>query len=44
MINYFIALIDTDTLSLHLVYNTWDTTIGKVKSAIYRHEGKEENA
>ena len=31
---------DTDTLTLHLVYDMWDTIIDKVKVAIDRHEGK----
>ena len=43
--NYIIAFIDpiydmikitnSDTPSLHLVYDMWDTTIKKVKSVIY---------
>jgi len=53
-INYFIAftdliydmirVIDTDTPSLHFVYDMCDTTIKKIKSAIYRHEEKKKNA
>ena len=49
-INYFIAFTDpiydmlrvtnTDTPSLHLVYDMWNTMIEKVKSAIYQHEEK----
>jgi len=52
-INYFIAftdliydmlrVTDTDTPSLHLICDMWDTMIEKVKSAIYRHERKREN-
>ena len=34
---------DTDKPSLHLVYDMWDSMIEKVKSAIYRHEGKRDN-
>jgi len=44
-INYFIAstdpiydmirVTDTDTQSLYLVYDMWDRTIQKIKSAIY---------
>ena len=35
---------DTDIPCLHLVYEMWDTMIDKVKTAIYRHEGKPDNA
>jgi len=31
---------NTDKPSLHFIYDMWDTTIGKVKSVIYRHEEK----
>ncbi|KAF1881895.1 hypothetical protein Lal_00038537 [Lupinus albus] len=31
---------DTDNLILHLVYEMWDTMIEKVRSFIFRHEGK----
>ncbi|XP_022873161.1 uncharacterized protein LOC111392129 [Olea europaea var. sylvestris] len=31
---------DTDKPCLHLVYDTWDTMIEKVKGIIYRHEKK----
>lgn len=31
---------DTDTPCLHLVYDMWDSMIEQVKTAIYRHEGK----
>ncbi|KAF1872173.1 hypothetical protein Lal_00033827 [Lupinus albus] len=31
---------DTDSLTLHLVYEMWDTMIEKVRSSIFRHEGK----
>ncbi|KAH1193746.1 hypothetical protein GmHk_19G054721 [Glycine max] len=34
---------DTEASSLHLVYERWDSTIEKVKSAIYQYEGKEES-
>jgi hypothetical protein len=32
---------DTDEPNLHLVYEKWDSMIEQVKSAIYKHEGKE---
>ena len=32
---------DTDRPCLHLVYEMWDSMIEKVKAAIYRHEGLE---
>ena len=35
-----IRVFDTDRLSLHLVYDMWDTMIEKVKIVIYKHEGK----
>ena len=31
---------DTEKPCLHLVYDMWDTMIEKVKTIIYRHEGK----
>ncbi|KAJ7969168.1 Dimer_Tnp_hAT domain-containing protein [Quillaja saponaria] len=34
---------DTDKLTLHLVYDMWDTMIEKVRVTILRHEGKEAN-
>ena len=33
---------DTDKLTLHLVYDMWDTMIKKVKAIIFRREGKQE--
>uniref|UniRef100_A0A2N9ETS1 BED-type domain-containing protein n=1 Tax=Fagus sylvatica TaxID=28930 RepID=A0A2N9ETS1_FAGSY len=33
---------DTDKPTLHLVYDMWDTMIEKVKTIIFRHEGKQE--
>ena len=50
-INYIIAFTEpiydmirvTDKPSLHLMYDMWDTTIEKVKSVIYWHEGKRKN-
>ncbi|KAM0822097.1 hypothetical protein ACQ4PT_071726 [Festuca glaucescens] len=33
---------DTDKPCLHLIYEMWDSMIEKVKTIIYRHEGKEE--
>ncbi|KAM0830201.1 hypothetical protein ACQ4PT_066366 [Festuca glaucescens] len=33
---------DTDKPCLHLMYEMWDSMIEKVKTKIYRHEGKEE--
>ena len=38
-----IRVTNTDTPSLHLAYDMWDTTIEKVKSAIYQHEEKKKN-
>ncbi|KAK9995074.1 hypothetical protein SO802_024777 [Lithocarpus litseifolius] len=34
---------DTDKPCLHLVYEMWDLMIEKVKAAIYRHEGLEDD-
>ena len=34
---------DTNKLCLHLVYEMWDSMIEKVKAAIYRHEGLEDD-
>ena len=34
---------DTDKPCLHLVYEMWDSMIEKVKTAIYRHEGLEDD-
>ena len=34
---------DTNKLCLHLVYEMWDSMIEKVKVAIYRHEGLEDD-
>uniref|UniRef100_A0A151UG35 BED-type domain-containing protein n=1 Tax=Cajanus cajan TaxID=3821 RepID=A0A151UG35_CAJCA len=34
---------DTDSPTLHLVYEMWDSMIEKVKTSIYRYEGKELN-
>nr|KYP55277.1 hypothetical protein KK1_001484 [Cajanus cajan] len=34
---------DTDSPILHLVYEMWDSMIEKVKTSIYRYEGKELN-
>ncbi|XP_075644935.1 uncharacterized protein LOC142615903 [Castanea sativa] len=36
-------LVDTDKPCLHLVYEMWDSMIEKVKAAIYRHEGLEDD-
>ena len=33
---------DTDRPTFHLVYDMWDTMIEKVKTIIFRHEGKQE--
>ncbi|XP_075670346.1 uncharacterized protein LOC142640138 [Castanea sativa] len=38
-----IRVADTDKPCLHLVYEMWDLMIEKVKVAIYRHEGLEDN-
>ncbi|KAF1862564.1 hypothetical protein Lal_00014104 [Lupinus albus] len=35
---------DTDSPTLHLVYEMWDTMIEKVRSSIFRHEGKDINS
>eukprot|EP00268_Persea_americana_P064083 TRINITY_DN8394_c0_g1_i1.p1 TRINITY_DN8394_c0_g1~~TRINITY_DN8394_c0_g1_i1.p1 ORF type:complete len:495 (-),score=69.08 TRINITY_DN8394_c0_g1_i1:901-2232(-) len=35
-----LRICDTDKPCLHLVYDMWDTMIEKVKTAIFRHEGK----
>lgn len=35
-----VRICDTDALILHLVYDIWDSTIERVKTAIYMHEGK----
>ena len=35
-----IRVCDTDKPCLHLVYEMWDSMIGKVKKVIYKHEGK----
>ena len=32
---------DTDRLSLHLVYEMWDSMIEQVKVAIFKKEGKD---
>ena len=34
---------DTDKPCLHLVYEMWDSIIEKVKTAIYQHEGLEDD-
>ncbi|KAK8306128.1 hypothetical protein V6Z11_D03G106300 [Gossypium hirsutum] len=38
-----LRIIDTDKPTLHLVYEMWDEMIEKVKTNIYRHEGKKGN-
>ncbi|XP_075663270.1 uncharacterized protein LOC142632827 [Castanea sativa] len=38
-----IRVTDTDKPCLHLVYEMWDSIIEKVKVAIYRHEGLEDD-
>ncbi|TYG95732.1 hypothetical protein ES288_A11G291900v1 [Gossypium darwinii] len=35
-----LQIIDMDKPTLHLVYEIWDEMIEKVKTSIYRHEGK----
>ncbi|TYG46552.1 hypothetical protein ES288_D11G265100v1 [Gossypium darwinii] len=35
-----LRIMDTDKSTLHLVYEIWDEMIEKVKTSIYRHEGK----
>ena len=36
-----LGVADTDRPCLHLVYEMWDSIIEKMKAAIYRHEGLE---
>ncbi|XP_020114911.1 uncharacterized protein LOC109728792 [Ananas comosus] len=38
-----LRIADTDKPCLHLMYETWDSMIEKVKVAIYRREGKKED-
>lgn len=35
-----LRIMDMDRPTLHLVYEMWDEMIEKVKTNIYRHEGK----
>lgn len=37
-----LGLADTDKHTLHMLYDMWDTMIEKVKGAIYKHEGKQQ--
>ena len=38
-----LRIADIDSPTLHLIYDMWDSMIENVKSAIYRHERKEEH-
>ncbi|KAL1326255.1 hypothetical protein AAHE18_13G215200 [Arachis hypogaea] len=38
-----LRICDTDSPTLHLVYDMWDTMIVKVKEIIYRHEGNRQD-
>ncbi|XP_075659018.1 uncharacterized protein LOC142628868 [Castanea sativa] len=38
-----LRMADTDKPCLHLMYEMWDSMIEKVKAAIYRHEGLEDD-